>query len=133
MADLSELAASQSVKIAGADNSGQESNFVHATANNDLQVTDRANTDGAQGSLTVGTSAVEAKVGASALSNRKTLTVFNNSSSIIYWGYTSSVTTSTGTPIRRFQQGSWEGLGPDLSVFLIAGSAGNDTRVTESA
>lgn len=85
-----------------------------------------------QGAVTVGTSAVEAKVGASKLENRKSLTVYNNSNSTIYWGYTSGVTTSTGTPIFKSQFYDWD-IGDQQAVYLIAGSASNNVRVTEGA
>jgi len=88
--------------------------------------------NGVQGSVTVGTSFAEAKVGASRLTGRKSLTVFNNSNATIYWGYTNAVTTSTGTPIFKDQQVEFA-VGDAQGIFLIAGSAGNNVRVTEGA
>lgn len=87
---------------------------------------------GVQGAVSVGTSAVEARVGGSALANRKNLTVFNNSSNILYWGFTSAVTTSTGTPI--IAGDFWNmAVGPAQAVYVIAGTAGNDARITEAS
>jgi hypothetical protein len=86
---------------------------------------------GTQGAITIGTSAIEAKVGASALIGRKLLTVFNNSGSIIYWGRTSGITTSTGTPIYEKQLMTFE-FDNTAAVYLIAGGAGNNVRITES-
>lgn len=83
-------------------------------------------------SITVGTSVVEAKVGASALANRKLLTVFNNGNQTIYWGYDSSVTSSTGTPIFKSQFVEFE-FTEDVSVWLISDTAGQDVRVGEIA
>jgi len=131
MADLTGLEASQSVKIAGADSAGSETNYVNATALGELKTTDTITGAGAEGALTVGTSAVEARVGASALTNRKLLTVFNNSGTTIYWGRTSSVTTSTGTPIYEKQFFTFD-FASDAPVYLIAGIAGNNVRITES-
>ena len=85
-----------------------------------------------EGFITVGASPSEAKVGASRLIGRKSLTVFNNSNTTIYWGYTNGVTTSTGTPIFKDQQVSFA-VGDGQSVYLIAGSEGNNVRVTEGA
>lgn len=87
---------------------------------------------GVQGALTVGTSAVEVKVGGSRLEGRKSVTVQNESNSIIYWGYTSGVTTASGTPIQKKQFMSWA-VGDNQTIYLIAGSAGNNTRITEGA
>lgn len=95
-------------------------------------VADIINAGGNQGTLTVGTTAVEAKVGASRLEDRKALTVFNDSNTTIYWGYTSSVTTSTGTPIFKNQMFVWS-VGDGQPIYLIADSSGNNIRVTEGA
>lgn len=132
MADLSDINSAQPVKIIGSSSDGTEQTPVQATANGEFLSADISNNGGTQGALTVGTSAVEAKVGASPLANRKTLTVHNNSNSTIYWGYTSGVTTANGTPLYKDQFAVWD-VGPGTSVYLIAGSAGNETRVTENA
>jgi hypothetical protein len=92
---------------------------------------DILNNGGTQAALTVGTTAVEIKVGASRLEGRKTVTLYNNSNTTIYWGYTSSVTTATGTPIFRDQFVTWE-AGDSQEIWVIAGSAGNNTRITEA-
>lgn len=86
---------------------------------------------GTQGALTVGTSAIEAKVGGARLTARSSLTVWNNSLVNIYWGYTSGVTTSTGTPIPPSKPVSWD-IGDNQPVYLIAGTASNNTRITEA-
>lgn len=97
-----------------------------------ISTTDVSNAGGVQGSLTVTTSAVIAKVGASNLANRKTLTIYNNSLVTVYWGYTSGLTTSNGTPLFKDQIISFE-VGPSTDVYLIAPSGSRDMRVTESA
>jgi len=87
---------------------------------------------GVQTNLNVGTSAVEARVGGARLEGRKSLTVFNNGNGTIYWGYTNAVTTSTGTPIFKNQQVEFS-VGDGQAIYLIAGGATNDTRITEGA
>jgi hypothetical protein len=131
MSDLTGLEASQSIKIAGADSSGSETNYVNASALGELRTSDIITGTGTQGALTVGTSAVEAKVGGSALTDRKLLTIFNNSGTTIYWGRTSGVTTSSGTPIYEKQFFTFD-FAADAPVYLIAGTAGNNVRITES-
>lgn len=86
---------------------------------------------GVEGAVTVGTSAVEAKVGGATLANRSSLTVWNNSLVNIFWGYTSGVTTSSGTPIPPSKPATWD-VGANQKVYLIAGTASNNTRVTEA-
>ena len=132
MADINEINATEAVKIVGSESDGVEQTPVKSNDNGKLHSIDFSDDGGVEGALTVGTTAVEAKVGGSALSNRVSLTVYNNSSTTIYWGYTSGVTTSTGTPILKKQFAVWD-IGPNTSVYLIAGSSSNNTRITESA
>jgi hypothetical protein len=132
MADLTELEAAQTTKIVGSSSSGTENNYVGATATNELRTADISNNGGVQGAITVGTSAIQAMVGGSPLTNRKTLTVFNNSNTTIYFGYANTVTTVNGTPIFKNQFAEFL-VGPNTNVWLIAGSAGNNVRITENA
>ena len=89
------------------------------------------NSNGSVGAVTVGTSAVQANVSGSNLTNRTLLTVFNNSANTVYYGYTSGVTTTSGSPILANQTATWN-IGSALTVYLIAGSAGNNVRVSEA-
>jgi hypothetical protein len=130
MADLTDSQAAQNSKLIGASSAGIESNFVDASATGDLFIRDTLKVGGTQGALTVGTSAVEVKVGVSQLANRKHVTLYNNSNSTIYWGLDSGVTTSTGTPIQKGEMVPW--AASTATIYVIAGSAGNDTRITES-
>jgi hypothetical protein len=132
MADLTELQSSDTVKLVGADSTGNESNFANVTPTGELKIVDAISGSGAEGAITLGTTAIEAKVGASALSNRKLLTVFNNSGNTIYWGRTSGVTTSSGTPIYEKQMVSFQALA-DAPIYIISSSSGTNVRITESA
>ena len=132
MADLNNIQSSGSTIIVGAESNGNETTPVKSSLNGELQISDISNNGGVHGTITVTSSAIEAKVGVSPLSNRKTLTVFNNSNADIYFGYSSAVTTATGTPIFKNQFAEFE-VGPSTSIWLIAGTAGNNTRVTENA
>lgn len=80
------------------------------------------------GTVTVGTTEVEAKVGASRLDTRQLLTIYNASANTIYWGPT-GVTTSTGQPIEKKQFVSIPA--GNIAVYLIAASAGNTAIVQE--
>lgn len=83
------------------------------------------------GSISVGTSAVQVKVGGSNLSNRQCLVIFNKSTSTIYRGG-SDVTTSNGVPIEPSQETVLY-VSDSIDVFLIAGSASNNVIVEEWA
>lgn len=132
MGDLNSLEASQSVKLAGADSSGGETYFVDATSAGEIKASDVLNSgNGVQAALVIGTTAVELKVGGSPLANRKLVTLYNNSNTTLYWGFTGAVTTLSGTPIVKGQQLAWS-VGSSQSIFVIAGSAGNNTRITEA-
>lgn len=132
MADISDIDAAQSVKVIGATSDGTESSPVMSNPNGKIMSADISDNGGVQASLTVGTGAVEVKVGGSALANRVEASVYNNSTSTIYYGYTSGVTTLTGTPISKKQHATFK-VGPDTSIYLISGSSGNDVRITEIA
>lgn len=132
MPDISDIQAAQSVKVIGANSTGVEQTPVQSTALGDLHATDALKSTGTQGTLTVGTSAVEAKVGVSALTNRKLLAVYNESNATIFWGLSNAVTITTGIPIVKDQEAQWSAL-ETASVWLIAGSAGNTVRVVEGA
>lgn len=89
---------------------------------------------GVQGAITLGTTAVEVKVGASKLANRKSVTVYNNSNRTIYWGYTSAVSVSTGTPVLRNSAWSWDiNSGASSTIYIIADDPSLDVRITEGA
>lgn len=149
MADLDDLKAAQPVKIMGQDLTALETFPVNATPQgglhvnlrdasgneegtlaNPLVVAEVSNGSGAQADLTVGVTAVLANSSGTNLSNRKMISVFNNSQNTIYWGYTSGVTLVTGTPLFRNQERGWA-IGPNMNIYLIAFQAGNDVRVTE--
>lgn len=85
---------------------------------------------GVQGALTVGLTVVEAKVGSAPLRNRKSLTVHNNGNKTIYWGYDSSVTPSTGTPIEGGTAAAYS-VSHICKIYLIADNTGIDVRITE--
>ena len=84
---------------------------------------------GVYGNITVGTSATEAKVGASKLSERSMITI-QPLSEAVYFGYDSSVTIATGTKIYKGQIYPME-AGDKLTIYLISENAGNDIRITE--
>jgi hypothetical protein len=132
MADLSEKDSSQAVKIVGSDSSGIETNYIGVDANGKLKTNDIISTQGVQLTITVGTSAIELKVGATRLANRVVATLDNTSNSIIYWGYSASTTTTNyAGRIFKDQQASWS-IG-DVPIYVIAGSAGNSVRISEGA
>jgi hypothetical protein len=84
-----------------------------------------------QGTVSVTTSEIEAKVSGSRLSGRQMLRIYNASNSTVYMGPT-GVTTSNGEPIVK---GQWINIavGDQVAVFLIASSGTNSVIVSEWA
>lgn len=107
-------------------------NTAGVSANSDLQVTDVCNSSGSHGAVTIGLTAVLASVSGTNLGNRKSLTVYNNGTVLLYWGLSNAVTTSTGTPIIPGTTVIFA-VGPTTSIYLIAGTASQNTRITEMA
>lgn len=130
MGDLSGKKRTEPVRLVGANPStGSEDNFAEVNSNNELTVVDCANHGGLHGSLTVGTTAVELKVGGTVLANRKFITM-QATGSKVYWGYSNTVTTATGTRLYRNQTAIFP-IGPGTSVFLIADTAGIIVKIGE--
>jgi hypothetical protein len=133
MADLTDLQAAQTVKIAGSDSSGIETGYIKSTLNGDIQSADTLVSGGVYGSIVVGTSAVEVKVGGSRYANRKLVTLDNTSNVVIYWGYNNSITTSSyAGRIFKDQQVMWA-ASDAVAIWIITGSASNTVRISEGA
>jgi hypothetical protein len=79
--------------------------------------------------LTVGTTPVELKVGGTALVDRQAVTM-RPKDNAIYWGYDSSVTTTTGTRIYK-DEFLMLPIGDNISVYLIANDAGKLVSIGE--
>jgi hypothetical protein len=96
-----------------------------------INTADIINVSGTQGTFSVTTTASPIRVGGSNLANRKLVTFYHDTSNTVYWGYTSGVTTSTGTPLNRGQMTQWP-VGPSVDIYLISTTtvAG---RITEGA
>lgn len=152
MADLTEVQSSLSVKIAGAGPStGIEDNYLDvdttgritikiedtsgssvAAYNSQLEVSDVVNGGGSNGAITVGTTALLVSVSGTNLANRKSLTLYNNGNTTMYWGLSSSVTTTNGTPIPTGYTATWK-VGVSTTIYIISASAAQNARVTEMA
>jgi len=103
------------------------------TTNQDLSVSDGLRNGGVYGTLTLttGGTAYEAKVGGSRLAQRKSLIVIPQDN--MFWGYNSSVTTSTGIPISKDQPISWD-IDPDstFQIWLVASASSKTAKIAES-
>lgn len=133
MADITDIQAAQTIKIVGSDSNGLEQTPIKSSGNGDLNSSDIVDTSGIYGTLVVGSSPVEIKVGGSPLSYRKLITLDNTSNTTIYWGYNNSISTSTfAGRIFKDQQASWA-IGPNVSIWVVASSPGNNTHISEGA
>ena len=93
-----------------------------ASYNSQLETADIVNTSISSGSITVGTTAVAARVGGSNLANRKQL-IISPVTYTIYMGASSSVTTSTGIPIYPGQVVAFA-YSANVTPYLISASSG---------
>lgn len=89
-------------------------------------------TGGVTGAIVVGTAAVEAVVGASAILRRKSLTIYNASDASIYWGFGSDVTTASGIVIYP-EEVIHFAVAEACQIWLVAASGGLDVRISEGA
>lgn len=88
------------------------------------------NGPGVQGALSVSTTAIEVKVGGTALDQRILISI-QPLDGVIYYGYTDSVSASTGTKVFKGQYFSLEAT-DQATVYLIAASGTVDVRITET-
>ena len=131
MADLTDLQAAETVKIVGVDATGAETSPVHATVAGELAVVDTVRGSGVYGALTIGTSAQELKVGGSPLANRKIIIFQNLSNKTIYWGFDSSVTTSTGLAIGGGVEKQFS-VSDSVGIWVISANTGLNCRIAEA-
>ena len=82
------------------------------------------------GTLSVTTTAVEAKVGASRLAGRQILSIHNNGPGTVYIG-PSGVTSATGRPLAKDQ--SIDIPAGNVAIFLVANSGTQSVIVQELA
>ena len=110
-------------------------NTAAVSTNHDVGVSDGLHGSGVYGNLalTTANTAYEVKVGGSRLTGRKSLTIMPIDADM-YWGYSSSVTTSNGTPIFRnqFQEFSLDANDATVQVWLVCATASKNARITES-
>lgn len=104
------------------------------STNGDTGVADGLSSGGVFGNLNLvtGGTAYEAKVGASRLSLRKSLTI--TALDDMYWGYSNAVTTLNGTPLYKNQQivFSIDPNDSSFQVWLVASVNNKNARITES-
>lgn len=107
---------------------------VEMTANKEVKVLDGLRGGGVYGAVSSTTAnvAIEARVGASRLTNRKLL-VITVLSSGVYYGFDSSVTVSNGTPVANNQVLTFS-IDADSSfqIWLVSASTSRAYRILES-
>ena len=124
MGDIDEAQQSEVVRITGSD----ETLIASVSSNNELNINDGIKTQLINSSLVVGLTAIEVKVGATRLSNRKGVILYNSSNRTMFWGGV-GVTTSSGIPLNKGE--SITIRNEDVALFVITDTAGQDARVLE--
>lgn len=97
---------------------------------NSMPVVDVLNTAGQNRAQSVTTTAAEALGAATILTNRKMLSI-RPTNGIIYWGFTNTVTTTTGTPIYTNEIMTISAT-DNLHIYVIAAST-IDARISEAS
>lgn len=126
MADLSDKEAAQTIKIAGSDASGLETNFVKASDNGDLSTSDIINVAAQNRVMTITTSPVEALGAGVGLSSRKLLVIQAQTANIKY-GFTvgsQPFTLANGASL-------YLSVGPDIHVYLVRTTGSGPVAVAE--
>jgi hypothetical protein len=130
MADLPLDSSALPIVIVGANTSGVPATPIGSSLTGDLTVRDSINTLSINGAISISTTAVEAKVGASRLTNRKFISI-TPTNGIIYWGSSSSVTIVSGTPVFK-NQSLTMAFTDNVAVWLIS-AATVDVRIVEGS
>jgi len=107
---------------------------VVASDQSTIPVNDGISSGGVYGALTMTTAGTtyEAKVNASSLSGRSLLTILPTTSDI-YFGFSNTVTTSTGTKIPKDQMLSIKiNKQSTVAIWLVSASASVNVRITEA-
>lgn len=106
---------------------------VLVTTNGDQKVVDGIRNGGVYGALSIPTAntAVEAKVGASRLTNRKFLEIYSNNNGL-FWGLDNTVTTTSGVPLVNGQVLTFS-IDPDstFQVWLVGSTNSKSVQVVE--
>jgi len=131
MSDLDYKKRAEPSSIVGMDGDESETNFMEVTDNQDAQVTDRVNTSAVYDEITIGTTPVPLRVGAANLDERKFCHITPKDNSI-YWGYSNSVTTTTGTRIFKNTTVFFK-FGPDVTIWLEANAANKKANIGEGS
>lgn len=130
MADLALDNSALPVVLIGATIAGVTGTPIGSSANGDAFVRDSINISSTNAALSVTTTAVEAKVGASRLTNRKFLSI-TPTNGTIYWGSANTVTATNGTPIFKNQCVTMA-FTDNVAVWLI-GIVTTDVRIVEGS
>jgi len=126
MADQLQKYDASFTKLVGSDSTGLETNPVKSSVNGEISNVDTCNYGGLDKVLTVGTSAVELKVGASRKTTRK-IVAFEALSNNIKWGF--SNTTQSFDVFKN--QLIVLPVGEDTEIWFIAGTAGQSVAIGE--
>jgi hypothetical protein len=117
------------IQIGGKDLSGNLQS-ISTKVSGEQYTADVINIAGQNRAQSVTTTAAEALGGATILANRKVISI-TPTNGIIYWGFTSSVTTATGTPIFT-NQSLILSFTDNVHVYLVA-AATTDVRIAEGS
>lgn len=120
-----------SAALSGAKNPAGNLVGLNADAAGQLKIKDSLNVAAPYGAISVSTTAIEAKVGASRLVNRKMIYI-TPTTGAVWFGSDSSVTILTGTKIFKDQTYPLP-FTDNIPVFLISAIVAVDVRIMEGS
>lgn len=126
MADLNDLQSAGTVKLVGSDGSGAEQTPIQSTTKGEIVSSDILNTSAVQTTLTLTTTAVEARVGLSNLTGRKVLMIQAQTSNVV-WGFSSGsqpFTLASGASL-------YLSLGESITLYLKKTSGSGPVVIAE--
>lgn len=121
--------AAKTTKIIGSDIDGNETNFLAVNEEGEVQVSSFANISYLSTAKSVTTTEVLAAAGASNLSGRKKLIVYNRGPQDIFFGPT-GVSETNGIPILKDEFASFD-VGDNVNVYLVTKTGSSNVVIQE--
>jgi len=134
MGDLNKKQTARSVQIMGADTNNSPTAPVHSFSNQDLGISDVIHTGGTNGDVSVGTTAIIARVGATNLTDRKFVRIYNSGNTKLYWGFKSNTTSSAGANAGEpIYKKTWITVSAvsNVDIYIVSGAAGGVATIIE--
>ena len=134
MSDITDINATEAVRIVGSETTGAEMTPVKSFPNQDLAVGDSLHTGGDNGEITVGTNPIVAKKGATNLAKRKIVRIYNSGTTTLYWGFNPATAASGVNKGEPIMKKCWVQVAArdNVNVYVVSDAAGGKATITEA-